>query len=232
MANSLEAPVALRAFTVLILVYFAFQIYFGLFQAIYFRFGLYSPIIQSIPGIVNQSLGLIADILLVTCGILLFGLSKLNKAHQNKSKSGAVLLAILGIYGLLMGLLADNFLRIYAIEGTSFLFLSSIFSIVSLSLTAVTFLIVGTSILSRRTRPLIYIGVLFLFLFCSFSIAGLISNGLKFVITGLVGSIFLDILKFELNAGWLPSLLFFIAFIFVSKNFKESDTRIREIPAN
>lgn len=219
MSHSMESSGNLKIFTGLILLYFVFLIYLGFFNALFFRLGLNTQIMRYVLENFNQYLNYVADALLVISGIFLLSLSKVNQ--HKRSRIGAAFLLILGIYGIWMNLILYYFIPT--------LIIATAMSITTLSLSAVTFLLVGTSVLNRRTRPLLYGGSLLLFVFCSFSVASLFSIGFSIPISGntgsfSIGSFFLHILDFELYAAWLPQLLYFVAFLFVSQNIKEPNT--------
>ncbi len=228
MSGSMKLSGNVKLFAGFILLYFALQIYFGLLNALLFRFDLYSQLTAYLISYVNQYLNYVAIALLIVSGLLLLGVSKLNQNKRTRIRAGAALLLILGIYSILVNLVHYFLQSIFYMGPT--LTLYGAFSIVSLFLSAVTFLLVGTSTLRKRTRPLVYGGSLLLLLFCSLSIVGLIlfmrsSISINGNITTLsLNSLYLHIVDFEIYAAWLPQLLYLIAFLFISQDLGQSRT--------
>lgn len=228
MAETLKPFGNLRAFTPLILIYFMIQISGSIYEIVFASYGPFAPITRDLSVINSLYLGIIANILLLISAGLLFSLAKLNMAKSGRIKIGATLLIVLGIFDIFIELLVNNFNRSFAASGFSPLPIMISFSVVSLTLSAVTFLIVGISILSRRVRPLIYLATLVQFLLVAILLVGLVGILLGILYTAPISTVLLDI---QINGGWLPPVLYIIAFLNISSELKAGDLPVQEEPS-
>lgn len=231
MAETLKPFGNLRAFTPLILIYFMIQISGSIYLIVFASYGPFAPITRDLSVINSLYLGIIANILLLISAGLLFSLAKLNMAKSGRIKIGATLLIVLGIFDIFIELLVNNFNRSFAASGFSPLPIMISFSVVSLTLSAVTFLIVGISILSRRVRPLIYLATLVQFLLVAISLVGLVGILLSILYTAPISTVLLDISRFQIDGGWLPPVLYIIAFLNISSELKAGDLPVQEEPS-
>lgn len=228
MAETLKPFGNLRAFTPLILIYFMIQISGSIYEIVFASYGPFAPITRDLSVINSLYLGIIANILLLISAGLLFSLAKLNMAKSGRIKIGATLLIVLGIFDIFIELLVNNFNRSFAASGFSPLPIMISLSVVSLTLSAVTFLIVGISILSRRVRPLIYLATLVQFLLVAILLVGLVGILLGILYTAPISTVLLDI---QINGGWLPPVLYIIAFLNISSELKAGDLPVQEEPS-
>lgn len=228
MAETLKPFGNLRAFTPLILIYFMIQISGSIYLIVFASYGPFAPITRDLSVINSLYLGIIANILLLISAGLLFSLAKLNMAKSGRIKIGATLLIVLGIFDIFIELLFNYFSSSFAASGFSPLPIMISLSVVSLTLSAVTFLIVGISILSRRVRPLIYLATLVQFLLVAILLVGLVGILLGILYTAPISTVLLDI---QINGGWLPPVLYIIAFLNISSELKAGDLPVQEEPS-
>ncbi len=216
-SHFLEAPFSKKISIALILAYLALQIYFELSVPIsYLEFNVFLKLYYSLRGDIYNTISYATGILLALSGFLLLGISKYEQRQYKRISAN--LLIVLGLSQTSIDIVYNKYvfvnLLITYLHGTDTLLLGF--------LAAVTFLVLGKSLSRKRARLLIYLGTILLFLFGSFTAFYLVefTNNNSIVALGYWG--IGGIGQAFIYGGWVPWLLYFLAFMFIPRENKET----------